>query len=248
MVRPLSYSQISAYQTCSLFYKFQYIDKLPRKAKPYFSFGNTMHRCAQYFFRKDRKAPPDLNDFLDYYERSWVSAGYATREKEEADRALGRKILTTFWELNSRDYRPALATEQWFTIDVGGVPFRGYIDKIDISPGGGLIILDYKSGKREISRADVEESLQLSMYQLGARGIWLLPVEKLSLYHLRTNSVVEVNARDEDTLDEARETVLAVADGISKGEFEPRLNFTCPCDYSQLCPLFNPSAATSVSK
>jgi RecB family exonuclease len=160
---------------------------------------------------------------------------------EEADKQLGREILAKFWELNSREFKLPLATEQWFTINLGGVQFRGYIDRVDISPSGGLIILDYKSGKRKISRDDVEESLQLTMYQLGAGGIWLLPVEKLCLYHLRTNSVVEVEGRDEQTLEDAREMVLTVAASIEQQKFAPRLNSTCPCDYAERCPLFNPA-------
>ena len=247
-MRPLSYSQISAYLICPLYYKFQYIDKLRRKPKPYFSFGSTMHRCAQYFFKKGRKAPPSLDNFLSFFDEAWLSAGYASREMEEADKRLGREILIRFWELNTQQFKPAFATEQWFVIELEGIRLRGYIDKVDISPNGGLIIVDYKSGKREITQEDVEESLQLSLYQLGAGGIWLLPVEKLSLYHLRTNSMVEVEPRDEHTLKEARKTVHTVADSINQGEFSPKLNFTCPCDYAQFCPLFNPEPSTNASR
>ena len=154
--------------------------------------------------------------------------------------------MTQFWELNARDYRLPLATEKWFTVDVGGVPFRGYIDRVDISPTGGLNILDYKSGKRDITTSEVEESLQLSMYQIGAQGTWLLPVEKLSLYHLRSNTNVEVEARDTTALKEAEETVTSVAQSIENEEFEPRLNTSCPCEFSEICPLFNPAADPSV--
>lgn len=246
-MQPLSYSKISTYLTCPLNYKFQYVDKLPRKPKHYFSFGNTMHRCAQYFFQKERKGPPSLDDLLSYFEKTWTSAGYRTAEQEEADKELGREILTKFWEINSRDYHPALATEQWFVIDIDGVRFRGYIDKVDISPNGGLIIIDYKSGKAEITRDQVENSLQLSLYQLGVGGLWLLPVEKLSLYHLRSNSMVDVGPRDQRTLDETRETVHTVAESIKEEKFEPRLNYSCPCDYAQFCPLFNREASVAGS-
>ena len=183
-----------------------------------------------------------MRTFWNFIIRTWSSAGYFSRRQEAADKQTGREILAQFWELNSRDYHLPLATEKWFTVNVGGVPFRGYIDRVDISPTGGLNILDYKSGKRDISKDEVEESLQLSMYQIGAQGTWLLPVEKLSLYHLRSNTNVEVEARDDNTIKRAEETVTTVSQSIENKEFEPRLNPSCPCEFSELCPLFNPDA------
>jgi len=50
-MKPLSYTQISLYQSCPLCYKLQYIDGLKQKDKWYFSFGLTMHTCAEYFFK-----------------------------------------------------------------------------------------------------------------------------------------------------------------------------------------------------
>ena len=244
MLRPLSYSKISAYQTCPLFYRFQYVDKLPTKPRYYFSFGNTLHRCAQFFFKKKDEGPPTLPEFLAFYESAWSGMGYFSKKQEAADKQTGSEILTRFWELHSANYKTPLAVEKGFTVDIGGVPFRGYIDRVDFSPNGGLNILDYKSGKREITPSDVEQNLQLSMYQLGVERTWLLPVEKLSLYHLRSNTNVEVGARDGSTLQEAEETVASVAGAIGNEQFEPRLNPSCPCEFSKMCPLFNPEAAS----
>jgi hypothetical protein len=41
-MRPLSYSQISLYQSCPLCYRLQYIDRLETKDRGYFSFGTTI--------------------------------------------------------------------------------------------------------------------------------------------------------------------------------------------------------------
>ncbi len=243
----LSYSQISTYLDCPLLYKFQYIDRLPRKPKSYFSFGSTLHRCTQFFYKDQRKTPPTLKELLDFFERTWTSAGYTSVEMEEEDRRVGRDILTRFWEIHSDGFQPAMATEHWFAIEVEGIRLRGYIDKVEVSQQGGLIIIDYKTGKEGLSHSDVEESLQMSLYQLGAEGSWLLPVEKLSLYHLRTNSAVQCQPRAKGELEETKATVVEVAEGIEKKGFSPKLNHQCPCDYAESCPLYQQVKGSTAS-
>ena len=75
-MRPLSYTKISTYQSCPLSYKLQYIDGLKPKAKWYFSFGETLHKCAEYFFSAKLPAYPALDELLHYYEENWRSAGW----------------------------------------------------------------------------------------------------------------------------------------------------------------------------
>ena len=75
-MRPLSYTQISLYQSCPLQYKLQYIDGLKPKDKWYFSFGSTLHLCAQYFFKVRVPPPPSLEELLQFYEQNWISEGY----------------------------------------------------------------------------------------------------------------------------------------------------------------------------
>ena len=237
-MRSLSYSQASTYLACPLSYKLQYIDRLPRKPKSYLSFGATLHRCLAYYYRERRKHPPRLNDLLKFFEETWVSRGYGSEEQEAEDKALGRDILTRFWELHSADFRVPLATERWFSIDLGGISLRGYIDRVDLSERGGLVVLDYKAGKAIPSDDEAEDDLQLTLYQLASQHIWLLPVERLVIYHLRTNTPVDSSPRGPDMLEGARQTLLDVASAIAWGEFPSRLNQFCPCDYPEHCPHF----------
>jgi len=237
-MRALSYSQISTYLSCPLSYRLQYLERLPRRPKPYLTFGSTLHRCVAYYYRERRRRPPQLADLLRFYEKSWVSAGYRSEDREAQDKALGQAILTRFWELHSADYRPSLATERWFQVDLGGVHFKGFIDRVDISERGGLVVVDYKTSKSAITEAEAEDDLQLTLYQLACQQIWLLPVDKLTIYYLRSNTPVDSTPRGPSRIEETRQTALGVARAISRGEFPPRLNQFCPCDYPEHCPYF----------
>ena len=170
-MKPLSYTQISLYQSCPLCYKLQYIDGLKPKAKWYFSFGSTLHFCAQYFF-KVRVPPPSLEELLQFYEKKWISKGYESAEEEAKYKTSGKEILGEFWKIHSADFRIPVAVERMFYINIEGVKLRGFIDRVDKLDGGGLSITDYKTDKELFDRGVLETNLQLTLYQLAAEQIW----------------------------------------------------------------------------
>jgi len=237
-MRPLSYTQISLYQSCPLCYKLQYVDGLKPKDKWYFSFGSTLHLCAQYFFKVRVPPPPSLEELLQFYEENWISEGYDSAEEEAKYKTYGREILAKFWEIHSADFKMPVAVERIFYIDIEGIKLRGFLDRVDKLDSGGLSIVDYKTNQALFTQDDLEKNLQLTLYQLAAEQTWHLPVERLTLYHLRSNTPCSCAARDEVRLEEARHLVLEVAEDITEGKFLATENQYCPCDFAEHCPYY----------
>ncbi|MFH0847489.1 MAG: PD-(D/E)XK nuclease family protein [Chloroflexota bacterium] len=234
-MRPLSYTQISLYCQCPLCYKLQYIDGLEPRDKWQFSFGQTLHRALEYFFRVRVPPPPSLESLLAFYEANWLSAGYSSPEEEANYRSYGRELLSSFWAIHQPDFRMPLAVEHRFTIDVEGVKLQGVIDRVDKLDSGKLAIVDYKTNYKMFTRDDLASDLQLTFYQLAAEKLWFLPVERLTLYHLRSNTPCFCGARDKAQLELAKEIVLDTAEKISAGKFESVENAFCPCDFPEYC-------------
>ncbi|MFH1638955.1 MAG: PD-(D/E)XK nuclease family protein [Chloroflexota bacterium] len=237
-MKPLSYTQIALYRSCPLCYRLQYIDRLTPKKKWYFSFGETLHLCAQFFFGVRVPPPPTLSSLLAFYEANWRSEGYTSVQEEENYRAYGREILTRFWQENSQKFAIPLAVEHMFNINVGGVKLRGYIDRVDKLDSGGLAIIDYKSNLRIFTKDDLENDLQLTFYQMAVEQSWLLPVTRLTLYHLRSNTPCNCPPRDKSRLDEARKLVVDTAENIVRENFPATENAYCPCDFPEYCPYY----------
>ncbi len=237
-MKPLSYTQISLYQSCPLCYKLQYIDGLKPKDKWYFSFGTSLHLCAEYFFKVKVPPPPSLDELLQFYEQNWLSGGYESAEEETKYKAYGREILSKFWEIHTVGFRMPVAVERMFYVDIEGVKLTGYIDRVDKLDSGGLAIVDYKTNQELFTQDDLEKSLQLTLYQLAAQETWQLPVERLTLYHLRSNTPCSCAPRSETQLEEARHLVLEVAENIAEERFPAVENQYCPCDFAEHCPYY----------
>jgi putative RecB family exonuclease len=129
-----------------------------------------------------------------------------------------------------------IALERAFNLDVDGIKVRGFIDRVDKLESGGLSIIDYKSGRELFTTDYLADDLQLTLYQMAAEQTWGLPVERLTLYHLRSNTPCVCGPRHPATLSEARHIILDTAGAIARGDFPATENQFCPCDFPEHCP------------
>lgn len=113
--------------------------------------------------------------------------------------------------------------------------FKGRIDRIDMLPGGGIEILDYKTGSKPSS------FLQLSVYALSLKeqgeevknASYLVLLENDCLYH-----PIEGKKRKlEKVLEKTEEEIERFIEGVRSGNFFPQRegNACFNCDYLSLC-------------
>ena len=182
--------------------------------------------------------PPSLEDLLSQYKQNWLPQGYESAEEEAQYKEYGQEILTKFWEIHSADFHLPVALERSFYVDIEGIKLRGFIDRVDKLESGGLSVIDYKSNKELFTADYLQNDLQLTIYQLAAEQTWQLPVEKLTLYHLRSNTPCSCPPRDVTRLDDAQRLILEVADNITSEKFPATENQYCPCDFPEHCPYY----------
>ncbi len=236
-MRPLSYSSISTYIECPLKFKLKYIDGLKEKSKPYFSFGSSLHDTLQFMY-SFKPPPPSLEAVLKYYEDNWIEEGYANKEEEEGYFTYGKRILKEFYEANIEKLKPPIAVEYKFDINVEGIPITGYIDRIDKIDENKVEIIDYKSGKKIFDKSHVEGNEQLTLYQLAVEESIGLQVQRLTLYHLRSQTPVSVEGRRSEKIESLKRKIVDVSDKIAKEEFPAKKGRFCPCDFPEHCPYY----------
>jgi DNA helicase-2/ATP-dependent DNA helicase PcrA len=232
----LSYTQLDTFLSCPLKYKFNYVYHIPMRPSAPLSFGAVIHDVLEEFYRriKEEKVPTE-EELYDIYSRRWDAKGYINRSQEMQYQQNGFELLKQFYETNREHWEPPLYIEEKFLITIGDCQFKGYIDRVDELPDGGVEIIDYKTGTPKDQRA-VEKSIQLDLYAIACQEILGLEPRVLSFYFLTNNQKISATRLPED-LERTKGFILETVDKMRSGHFEPNPGRRCRwCDYRIICP------------
>ena len=250
-----SFTQLKAYQTCPLQYKYAHILRIPVKGKQTFSFGKTMHSTLQKFFelvRSQNQASDDLfnssakkkaysqvteKDLLQFYQDSWIDDWYESKASRESYRKKGRAALQEFFRIWSKEKIVPEYLEKGFNLKIADYTIRGVIDRIDRLPSKKLEIIDYKTGRSKTKKEiDPSTKRQLLIYQLAAQEVFGEPAEILTFYYLEDNHKLQFIG-SEPELDKTRQEIVKIIQQIESKNFEPKPSEqNCRfCDFNKIC-------------
>lgn len=237
----LSFSRVDTYERCPLLFRFRYVDKLPQTPTPDLSWGSAIHAALEAWWSQKLPTPPPVDVLYRALYDHWEGTGFADMDRE--DKLVwyrhARDVLTRHHELYAPQYRPAIACEQWFELDIGDdIAIRGSIDHVARTESGGLGIVDWKTNRRARSRADVARSLQLAIYTLAARELWGREPEWVALDFVVPGLRVTVD-RAEIDVDGALRRIREVAAKVRAEAFPASPSPLCNwCDFRSMCPAF----------
>jgi DNA helicase II / ATP-dependent DNA helicase PcrA len=238
--KQFSFTQLAAFKTCPLQYKFAHVLKVPVMGKWTFSYGKTMHNTLQRFFTLwlersggPQEVPVSLDEMMDAYAVCWLDDWFVNDRQREEYREQGRKSLRGYYKTIETNVPSPLSIEQGFTLKIGDVVLKGQIDRMDEFDGG-VEIIDYKTGnpKTKLAKGDKE---QLLLYQLAARDVLGLEPKKLTFHYLKDNSSVSFLGTDDELLS-LQESIVERVNGIRSSEFAATPGFHCKfCDFADIC-------------
>lgn len=248
-----SFSQLAAFSTCPLQYKFAFVLKIPPPAdKASLIFGRVLHNVLYNFFlpllgnkrqaglfgEAEETSQSGLlteKRLLDLYQEFWQPDGYGNQEEREAYRRKGRESLKKFWSDYQTGPTPEiLFLEKKFSFPIGGEIIKGTIDRVDRLPDGSLEIIDYKTGRGK-DRLDFSDKRQLILYQLFLEDFLKTKVSLLSYYYLEGGEKFSFSATEKDIDRLKLEVVKEIAE-IKERHFLPKSGMMCSfCDFNTIC-------------
>jgi putative RecB family exonuclease len=247
MIDHLSSSQLNLYLQCSLKYKFQYIDQIPR---PFISsglaFGSVIHSALSWFHKeKMRGNGVSLERLYKIFDADWYAQKvetdlrYRNGEDEMKLVVMAKEMLGLYLQDLPEGVK---GTEISFVVPLInpsteeslGVTLEGIIDLIEEDD----TIVEFKTSNQLIN--DINNHLQLTAYSYAYERLYQKPPKLLKVINFvktkKPKMIVLETKRDK--ADYQRFFCLAnqVLKGISSQIFFPRTSFFCKdCEYEEQC-------------
>lgn len=249
--RSLSPSRAGDFQTCPLLYRLRSIDRLPQKPSAAAVRGTLVHQVLESLF--DLPAAERVaSTAVDILSTAWatmlvttpevdvVRGGQSTSEWLDDAAVLVRR----YFELEDPRHLEPREREQLVEARLPqGLTLRGYVDRLDVSPGGLTRVVDYKTGKSPREAFEGKALFQMRFYGLVLwRRDGVIP-KQLKLLYLK-NAQALIEEPDEDRLLATERKVVALWSAIEAAiearEFPPTPSRLCDwCDFKSLCPAFD---------
>jgi DNA helicase-2/ATP-dependent DNA helicase PcrA len=251
-----SFSQLAAFSTCPLQYKYAFILKIPADGdKASLIFGRVMHNVLYNFLLPFLEERRDLQGSLfpeeagkttpvnllnekrlgEIYEEFWQPDGFSTKKDREEYREKGKKSLKLFFS-SYLEHPPTgiVFLEKKFSFRIGSDIIKGTIDRVDRLPSGALEVIDYKTGSPK-EKLDFQDKRQLILYYLFLEEYLGEKIERLSYYYLEDGSKISFLPTP-DEITKLRKQISEEIAAIKKREFTATPSPMCRyCDFRSIC-------------
>jgi len=258
--RRFSFTQLAAFRSCPLQYKFAHVYKIPILGSYQKSFGSCVHLTLQdvlqlhiergkaqqgSLFASSAATPVaagfrvPVDEALDIFEQRWLENDdwYETKSRYDEYHKKGKEAIKVNVQSWHEKIPDVAFLERPFDWSVGEHSLKGKVDRIDHLSGGKFSIIDYKTGTAKTTESiETRDKEQLWIYQIAMEEMGL-PVTSLKYVYVLTGGEAEVEILQGAERDEFREDIQGRMKEILLSRFVPSPSpFICRfCDFRQIC-------------
>lgn len=247
----LSPSRAADFMTCPLLYRFRVIDHLPEPPTEATARGTLVHAVLErlYDLPAGERTVAAARDLLTpQWERlAAESPDLAALFPSESERLSwlqsATAVLDGYFTLEDpRRLEPAEREAYVETFLESGLRLRGYIDRLDVAPGGEIRIVDYKTGRAPREAYEASALFQMKFYALVIWKLRGVVPRMLQLMYLAEGEVLRY-CPDEADLRATERKLTALWAAIERareaGDWRPRPTRLCDwCNHKAFCPEF----------
>ncbi len=247
----LSPSRASDFLTCPLLYRFRVVDRLPEAPSPLATRGTVVHSVLERLFDLPaaERTPQRAGELV---RPEWERLLEAEPELGELFTSDGARdewlasaqgLLDAYFALEDPQRLEPAERELYVECDLeSGLRLRGYVDRLDVAPGGEVRVVDYKTGRAPREGFEAKAMFQMRFYALVLWRLHGRVPSQLQLLYLGSGEVLRYEPDEADLLATERKLAAiwsAISRATEKGDWRPSPSRLCDwCDHQSLCPAF----------
>jgi DNA helicase-2/ATP-dependent DNA helicase PcrA len=234
-----SASKIKQYIGCPLNFKYNYVLNIPTPKKAHLTVGTDVHKIFEDLgILKNKGEIIDLELAKSMLSENLKESSFNSKTEFEEEYSKSLKMVEYWFDFESKNKNKILATEEKFNLDLCGFTFTGIIDRVDETPNGEYIIIDYKTGKSTLTKPKMAEDVQMALYAMAVfEKYGKYPVKMGQLYvnpDVSKDVIIDVNPAN---IENIKENVISNVKKIMDEEFTvintPKMCYYC--DYKDIC-------------
>jgi hypothetical protein len=248
-------TRLTTWLDCPRRYRFTYLDRpSPPKGPPWAhnSLGSSVHLALAGWHRLDAR-DRSVEAAGRLLEHVWLRDGFRDDEQAAECKARAREMVMRYVSTLDATEEP-LGVERTVAMRTDVLAVSGRIDRLDLRAepdGDALVVVDYKTGRHELTEFDARSSLALALYALAAGRVFRRDCVRVELHHVPSGEVVAHEhtaeslqrhlARAESIAAEAAAADDAYRRGLTASEadelFPTQVSSSCRyCDFVRYCP------------
>jgi len=233
-------SRLTTWLDCPRRYRMTYVDRpAPPKgpAWAHNTVGAAVHLALARWW--DLPLPRRTGDAARaLLHQVWQTDGFRNDVQADRHRALAGDMVARYAEELDPEDEPR-GVERTVGFPTGRLAVSGRVDRVD-ERDGEVVVVDYKTGRAELTEDDARGSLALALYARACARTFRMPCTKVELHHLPTGRVLAWE-HTEESLDRhvgRAEAIAAEASAAATtGDYPARPGSMCGwCDYVRQCP------------
>lgn len=239
----LSPTKLTTFLACPVRYRWTFVDprgKFYIRAKSCFSFGTSLHRVLERFHDSGDTGVETVHEAMAALEESWIESGFSSPEEMAEAYAEGQAIVERHVEEAAKRSVSAntILVEHSMKLEFPNFTILGRLDRVDEHADGTLEVIDYKSGRSEVTEDDVATDLAMAIYQLMLATANPGRPVRATILALRTGSQASASLSREE-LESLRNDLETLGDAILAEDHRARIPVYKPlcsrCDFTALC-------------
>jgi putative RecB family exonuclease len=255
--RSLSPSKVTSFRDCALAFRFSAIDRLPEEPTIWTVKGTFVHRVLERLFWHHERGARTVEAATAELDTVWAAlqtdpdfvALALPSDEAEQFRTEASELVQNYFALENPNEVTPVGIELLLEARVGNLRLRGIIDRLDLTAGGELVVVDYKTGRAPSANYEQSKLIGVHIYALLCQEVLGRRPVEVRLLHLKEPVAISTEP-SEQSLRGQRQRAVAVWTAIERAcrdeDFRPHPSSLCNfCRFREFCPAFggNPEEA-----